>query len=67
VLAPGTGKTSTGRLWRYLRDERSYAGTAPSAVRYRYTPDRRGEQPRARRAGFRGVLQADGYAWFGGL
>ncbi len=67
VLAPGTGKTSTGRLWAYLRDERSYAGTAPPAVRYRYTPDRRGEHPRAHLAGFRGVLQADGYAGFGGL
>ena len=67
VQAPGTGKTSTGRLWAYLRDERSYAGTAPPAVRYRYTPDRRGEHPRAHLAGFRGVLQADGYAGFGGL
>ena len=67
VLAPGTGKTSTGRLWAYLRDERSYAGTAPPAVRYRYTPDRRGEHPRAHLAGFRGILQADGYAGFGGL
>ncbi len=67
VLAPGTGKTSTGRLWAYLRDERSHAGTAPPAVRYRYTPDRRGEHPRAHLAGFRGVLQADGYAGFGGL
>ena len=67
VLAPGTGKTGTDRLWAYLRDERSYAGTAPPAVRYRYTPDRRGEHPRAHLAGFRGVLQADGYAGFGGL
>ena len=67
VLAPGTGKTSTGRLWAYLRDERSYAGMAPPAVRYRYTPDRRGEHPRAHLAGFRGILQADGYAGFNGL
>ena len=67
VLAPGTGKTSTGRLWAYLRDERSHGGEAPPAVRYRYTPDRRGEHPRAHLAGFRGVLQADGYAGFGSL
>ena len=67
VLAPGTGKTSTGRLWAYLRDERSHGDEAPPAVRYRYTPDRRGEHPRAHLAGFRGVLQADGYAGFGGL
>ncbi len=67
VLAPGTGKTSTGRLWAYLRDERPHAGSAPPAVRYRYTADRRGEHPRAHLAGFAGVLQADGYAGFNGL
>ena len=33
-----------------------------AAVRYRYTADHRGEHPRARVAGFGGVLQADGYA-----
>src|SRR5713226_3981343 len=40
VLAPGTGKTKTGRLWVYLRDERPYGGRAPPAVVYRYSPDR---------------------------
>ena len=67
VLAPGTGKTKTGRLWAYLRDERSYAGSAAPAVFYRYSPDRRGEHPRAHLAGFTGVLHADGYAGFEGL
>jgi transposase len=67
VLTPGTGKTKTGRLWVYLRDERSHAGTAPPAVLYRYTPDRKGEHCRAELAGFTGWLQADGYAGFGRL
>ena len=67
VLAPGAGKTKTGRLWAYLRDERPYVGTAAPAVVYRYSPDRRAEHPRAHLAGFRGVLHADGYAGFGGL
>ncbi len=67
VLAPGTGKTRTGRLWAFLRDERPYAGAAAPAVRYRYTADRRGEHPRAHLAEFNGVLQADGYAGFNGL
>ncbi len=40
VLAPGAGKTKTGRQWVYLRDERPHAGIAPPAVLYRYTPDR---------------------------
>ena len=67
VLAPGAGRTKTGRLWTYVRDDRPFAGTAPPAVLYRYTPDRRGEHPRAHLAGFRGILQADGYAGFAGL
>jgi len=67
VLAPGNGKTKTGRLWVYLRDERPYAGAAPPAVVYRYSPDRKGEHPRTHLAGFRGFLQADGYSGFGPL
>lgn len=67
VLAPGTGKTKTGRLWAYLRDERPFAGIVPPGVRYRYSPDRRAEHPRAHLASFQGVLQADGYSGFDGL
>lgn len=29
VLAPGTGKTKTGRLWTYVRDERPFTGARP--------------------------------------
>ena len=67
VLAPGSGKTKTGRLWVYLRDERPHAGTTPPAVLYRYTPDRKGEHCRAELANFTGWLHADGYAGFGRL
>jgi transposase len=67
VLAPGAGKTKTGRLWVYLRDERPYAGPAPPAVIYRYSPDRKGERPQRHLARFRGFLHADGYAGFGAL
>ena len=67
VLAPGTGKTKTGRLWVYLRDERPHGGAAPPAVVYRYSPDRKGSHPRAHLAAFRGFLQADGYSGFGPL
>lgn len=67
VLAPGTGKTRTGRLWAYLRDERPHGGTAPPAVLYRYSPDRKALHPRAHLAPFRGTLQADGYGGFDGL
>ena len=67
VLAPGAGRTRTGRLWTYVRDDRPFAGMAYPAALYRYTPDRRGEHPRAHLAGFRGILQADGYAGFAEL
>jgi transposase len=67
VLAPGTGKTRTGRLWAYLRDERPYGRAVPPAVRYRYSPDRRAEHPGSHLASFHGVLQADGYSGFDGL
>jgi len=67
VLAPGTGKTKTGRLWVYLRDERSHCGSAPPAVLYRYTPDRKGEHCRKELGHFTGWLHADGYTGFGKL
>lgn len=67
VLAPGNGKTKTGRLWVYLRDERPHAGRTPPAVLYRYTPDRKGEHCRAELANFTGWLHADGYAGFARL
>lgn len=64
VLAPGAGKTKTGRQWVYLRDERPHAGTAPPAVLYRYTPDRKGEHCRRELAAFTGAQHADGYSGF---
>jgi transposase len=67
VLAPGNGKTKTGRFWTYLRDERPHGGSAPPAVVYHYTPDRKGEHCRAHLASFSGHLHADGYAGFGEL
>ena len=67
VLAPGAGKTRTGRQWVYLRDERGFGSTVPPAVLYRYTPDRKGEHCRAELARFIGFLHADGYAGFARL
>ena len=64
VLAPGTGKTKTGRLWTYVRDDRPSGDTTAPAVLFRYSPDRKGERPRDHLKPFTGVLQADGYAGF---
>jgi len=67
VLSPGTGKTKTGRLWTYVRDDRPAGSTDPPAVFFRYSPDRKSEHPRAHLKGYRGILQADAYAGFNAL
>src|SRR6516164_9030128 len=64
VLAPGTGKTSTGRLWTYVRDDRPAGSRAAPAVWFAYSPNRKGEHPAEHLKNFRGILQADGYAGF---
>ena len=64
VLAPGRGKTKTGRLWTYVRDERPAAGESAPAVYFAYTPDRKGIHPQRHLEDFAGILQADGYAGF---
>jgi transposase len=67
VLAPGNGKTKTGRLWVYVRDERPFAGARPPAALFFYSPDRKGAHPRAHLKEFRGIIHADGYAGFNEL
>lgn len=62
VLAPGRGKTKTGRFWTYVRDERPSAGQAAPATWFAYSPDRKGIHPRRHLDGFAGVLQADAYS-----
>ena len=64
VLAPGTGRTRTGRLWAVVRDERAFAGSVAPAAFYRYSPDRRAEHAAALLGNCRGFLHADGYAGF---
>jgi transposase len=61
------GRTVTGRLWTYVRDDRPFAGPAPPAAVFSYSRDRTGEHPRWHLAGYAGVLQADAYAGFSDL
>jgi hypothetical protein len=56
VLAPGLGRTKTGRLWAAVRDERAFGGAAPPAAFYRYSADRCGEHAQALLASCRGFL-----------
>jgi transposase len=62
-----TGQTRTGRLWTYVRDDRPFAGPAPPAAIYYYSPDRGGNHPEAHLAGWTGRMQADAYAGFNRL
>ena len=64
VLAPGLGKTKTGRLWVVVRDERPWGSGVPPAAFYRYSTDRKAIHAETLLTGCRGFLHADGYAGF---
>jgi len=64
VLSPGHGKTKTGRVWVYARDERSWGSDAPPAAFYRFSMDRKGIRPAEHLKGYAGFMHADGYAGF---
>lgn len=65
VLAKG--KTRTGRLWTYVRDDRPFGGSDPPAAVFFYSRDRAGEHPERHLAGYAGLMQADAYAGFNRL
>lgn len=64
VLAPGEGRTKTGRAWTYVRDDRGAGSKDPPAVWFTYSPNRKGVHPQEHLRTFRGILQADAYAGF---
>jgi transposase len=64
VLDPGRGRTRTGRLWCYAVDDRPWCGPGHPAAAYVYSEDRKNARPAGHLAGFRGVLQVDGYGGF---
>jgi len=61
VLDPGRGRTKTGQLWSYARDDRPWAGPDPPAVAYVYATGRGAVHAREHLKDFRGVLQVDGF------
>jgi transposase len=65
VLAKG--KTRTGRLWTYVRDDRPFGGPDPPAAAFFYSRDRGGEHPEQHLASYAGLMQADAYAGFNRL
>jgi len=65
VLAKG--RTTTGRAWVYVRDDRPFGGPDPPAAVFHYSRDRTGEHPERHLDGYAGILQADAYAGFNRL
>jgi transposase len=65
VLAKG--KTITGRVWTYVRDDRPFGGQGPPAAMFCYSRDRTAEHPNRHLAGYAGILQADAYAGYNAL
>jgi transposase len=61
------GKTITGRVWTYVRDDRPSGGPAPPAAMFRYSRDRTAEHPQRHLVGYAGILQADAYAGYNAL
>ena len=65
VLAKG--KTDTGRLWTYVRDDAPWSGPAPPAAVFYYSRDRRGVHPQEHLRAWSGILQADAYGGYNEL
>jgi transposase len=67
VLDPGRGRTKTGQLWAYARDDRPWGSGDPPMVAYVYAADRKGERAETHLGDFAGILQVDGYGGYAAL
>jgi transposase len=61
------GKTVTGRIWTYVRDDQPFGGHAPPAALYYASRDRKHEHPVQHLQAFTGILQADAYSGYNEL
>ena len=61
------GKTITGRLWDYVRDDQPFGGNDPPSAVFYYSRDRRGDHPKCHLAAWSGILQADAYGGYNEL
>ena len=61
------GKTDTGRIWSYVRDDRPFGGLSPPAALFYASRDRRQEHPERHLKTFSGILQADAYGGYNPL
>ena len=61
------GGSRQARLWTYVRDDRPFAGSAPPAALFCFSPDREMTNPNRHLAGWAGTLQADAYGGYNDL
>ena len=61
------GKTETGRVGTYVRDDRPFGGKDPPAALYYASRDRSGEHPEWHLKSYTGILQADAYGGYNRL
>ena len=67
ILSPGSGRTKTAWLWTYARDDRTFGGTAPPMVAYRFEDSRGGDSVERHLVGYGGLLQVDGWGAYNRL
>src|SRR3982074_2037769 len=67
VPVQAKGKTDTGRIWVYVRDDKPFGGPAPPAAVVYYSRDQAGEHPQGHLANYTGIFQADAYSGYGKL
>jgi transposase len=60
-------KTSTGRLWTYVHDDRSFVGKDPPAAFFEYSHNRAREHPQRHLVDYSGIMQADPYQGYNGV
>jgi transposase len=61
------GRTETGRVWVYVRDDRPFGGQDPPAALFYSSRDRTREHPERHLAGWAGILQADAFGGYNRL
>jgi transposase len=61
------GKTATGRIWVYVRDDRPFGGQGPPAALFYASRDRTAEHPERHLSRWSGILQADAYSGYNRL
>ena len=61
------GKTDTGRIWTYVRDDLPFGAQSPPAALYYASRNRRQEHPERHLKTFTGILQADAYSGYNPL